>query len=88
MAVDDPGRRRQQGGDAAQRRFEPLCLRRGQPLQIVDSICAGRIGYALDARDLALLGGNDQFADLLMRDAMLAAIGVQTLTPRDTAARL
>jgi hypothetical protein len=88
MAVDDTGRGGQQGGNATQRRFEPLRLSRREPLQIIDAVRPGRVGNALDTRDLTFFSSYDQVANLCVRDPMLAAIRVKGLAPGDTAARL
>jgi len=57
-------------------------------LQIVNTICSGGVGDALNTRDLAVLRGDDQLADLGMRDSVLAAIAIKALAPGDTAACL
>jgi len=57
-------------------------------LQIVNTVCSGGVGDALNTRDLAVLRGDDQLADLGMRDSVLAAIAIKALAPGDTAARL
>ena len=46
MAVDDTGGGGEQGGNATQRRFEPLRLSRREPLQIIDAVRPGRVGDA------------------------------------------
>src|SRR5438552_4517856 len=74
--------------NAAQRRFEPLRLGRGQPLQIVDAVGARRLGDALDTGDLTLFGSDDKLADLRVRHPVLMAIGVEPLPPGDAAACL
>ena len=58
-----------------QRRLEPLRLRRGQPLQIIDVIRPGRAGNALNTRDLTFSRSYDQLANLGIGDSVLAAIG-------------
>ena len=71
-----------------QRRFEPLRLHRGEPLQIVDTVGACRLGDALDTCDLAFFDGDDQLADFGMRNPVLAAIAVKVRAPGNTAAGL
>ncbi len=88
MAVDDAGRRRQQSRDAIKRRFETLRLRGGEPLDIVDAIGARRGRDLFEGRDLALVGGDDQLAELGMRNPVVAAIAVEPLAPGDAACRL
>jgi hypothetical protein len=65
-----------------------LRLGRGEPLQIVDAVGAGRLGDALDTGDLTLFGSDDKLADLRVRDPVLTAIGVEPLPPVDAAACL
>jgi len=86
MAVDDTGGGGEQGGNATQRRFEPLCLSRREPLQIIDAVRPGRVGNAFKTRDFAFFSGYDRLANLDMRDSMIAAIEVKALAPRDAAA--
>ena len=57
-------------------------------MQIVNTICSGGVGDALNTRDLAVLRGDDQLADLGMRDSVLAATAIKALAPGDTAACL
>ena len=86
MAVDDTGGGGEQGGNATQRRFEPLRLSRREPLQIIDAVRPGRVGNAFKTRDFAFFSGYDRLANLDMRDSMIAAIGVKALAPGDAAA--
>jgi hypothetical protein len=44
-------------------------------LQIIDAIRPGRVGNALNTRDLTFSSSYDQLANLGMRDSVLAAIG-------------
>ena len=81
MAVDDTGRGGQQGGNATQRRLEPLRLCRRHPLRIIDAIRPGRVGIALNTRDLTFSSSYDQLANLGMKDSVLAAIGVKRSRP-------
>ena len=69
-----------------QRGFEPLGRRRAQPLEVVDAIRLSRFGNAFEARDFGLFCGDDQLADLGMRNPVLATIRVEALSPGDTAA--
>jgi len=86
MAVDDTGGGGEQGGNATQRRFEPLRLSRREPLQIIDAVRPGRVENAFTTRDFAFFSGYDRLANLDMRDSMIAAIGVKALAPGDAAA--
>src|SRR5437899_13049829 len=88
MAVDDPGRRREQRGDAVQLGFEPACLRRAQPFEIGDAVGPRRSLDLLDPGDLLLGGGDDQLAERGMRYAVLAAIFIEPPAALDTAPRL
>jgi len=88
MAVDNPGRRRQHGRNATERGFEPLRLRAIQPFQILDPVAVGGGGDFLETRDLGFAGGDNQLADAGVRDAMLAAIGIEALAAGDAAAPL
>src|SRR5262249_14395552 len=47
-----------------------------------------RFGNALDTRDLVFFGSHDQLANLCMWNPVVAAIGVKSLAPGNTAARL
>src|SRR5437016_4939212 len=56
--------------------------------KIIDAVCARRVGNPLDTCNLALFGGDDQLADLCVRDPVLTAKGVKAIAPGNTAARL
>jgi len=86
VTVDDSGRGREQGGDATQRWFELLRLWGAEPLEIVDTVYPGGVGNSLETREFGLLCGDDQLADLGMRNPVLATIRVEALSPGDTAA--
>jgi hypothetical protein len=88
MAVDDAGRRGQQGGGAAQRWFEPLRLRGIQPLQIIDAVAARGGGDFFEPGELFLAAGDDQLPELGMRNPVLAAVGIKPLAAGNAAARL
>src|SRR5271170_2211211 len=88
MAVDDAGRRRQEGGGAAQRRFEAPDLGAAQPFEVVDTVRPCRRGNRFEPGDLGLVGGDDQLAEPGMRHPALMAIGIEPLAAGDTALRL
>jgi hypothetical protein len=81
MAVDDAGRRRQQGGDAADRRLQAPRLRRLQPLQVGDAVDRGLALQGREVADLRGRGGDDQLADAAVADAARLAIVIEPLAP-------
>ena len=88
MAVDNAGRRRQQGRHAIESRLEPVGLCPTQPFQILDPVAASRGGDLLETGYLRLAGRHNQLAQPGMRDPVLAAIAVEPMAPFYTAARL
>src|SRR4029077_8300243 len=56
--------------------------------QIVDSVALGGSDDFFETRNLGFAGGDNQLADPGVRDAMLAAIGIQALAAGDAAAPL
>jgi hypothetical protein len=68
--------------------LDALRLRGAEPLEVVDAIGACADVDLLDAGDFLFAGGDDQFAEPGMRNAVPLAIGVEPLAPFDTAARL
>ncbi len=88
VAVDDPGRRRQEGRDAVQFRLEAPRLRRVEAFEIIDAIDARRVRNPVERRKLRLAGGDDDLAELRVREPMLAAIGVEATAALDAGRRL
>src|SRR5215472_600558 len=86
MAVDDSGGRRQQGGDAVQRRFEPLGLGAIQPLQILNTVAVRSSGDRFQTRHLGFARRDDQFSYSGMRDAVVLTISVEAVPAGDAGA--
>jgi hypothetical protein len=71
-----------------ERGFESAAPAPGPAIQIVDPVAASGGGDFLEARDLGFAGGDNQLADPGVRNAMLAAIGIEALAAGDAAAPL
>src|SRR4029077_3327713 len=81
----DPGRGRQQCGDAIEFGLEPLRLGCAEPFQVGDAVGPRRRLDLLDPGDFRFAGGDYQLAELRVWHAVLAAIGVEPLAPLDAA---
>src|SRR3954464_15699050 len=77
MTVDDPGLRRQHRGHAIGMRLEPLGRRSVDHLHVLAAVYLGLLENLLDAGGLLVVGGNDELAALLVRDAMRGAVIVK-----------
>ena len=76
MAVDDPGRRREQRARAGQRRLQRRRLARKQRRSSTP-LASARAWMTRSRSASSSAGGHDQLAAVPVRDAALAAIGVE-----------
>ena len=88
MRIDDPGRGRQQGADAIQRRLKVHGIGLFHPPDVVNTVCQRLQLQRLEARDLTFIGGDDQFAASPMADAMVPAIAVEPFASLNAEPRL
>jgi hypothetical protein len=88
MAVDDAGRRREQGGVAFQRRLQGAGRVARQMLQVVDAVGAGTGGDGFEFVDLGRAGGDDQLAAAPVGNPAFGAVGIQLAPAGDAKPRL
>jgi hypothetical protein len=83
MAVDDAGRRRQEGAQAGELGFHSSRLVAADPFEIGDAVRLRLAPHAVEDRQLRFLGGDGELAEPAVRDTALAAIGIEPVTPGD-----
>src|SRR5260221_4240218 len=88
MAVDDPGRGRDEAAERGERRLDPAKRVGAEEFEILDAVRRRLGADALEQAELALLAGDDELAQPFVRHAALGAIGVEHLAAGDAGARL
>jgi hypothetical protein len=81
VAVDDAGRRGDEAADRRKRRFDPAQLVGVDIFEIADAIGQRAPPASVEQGKLALLAGDDELAEPLVRHAALGAIGIKHLAP-------
>src|SRR5215469_10144973 len=84
VAVDDARGGREERRHTTHGRLQGHRFRGRQPVQIIDTVGAGRCLDPLQRLDLLVIGGYDQLAATAMFDAMRLAVGIQALPAGDT----
>ena len=88
VAVDNAGRRRVKGAQAAQLRLYRPRLRRLDPGEIGDPIALGLAHDSAERRHFLLGARHGQLPEPLVRHAMLGAIGIEQVAALDAKPRL
>jgi hypothetical protein len=88
VAVDDPGRRREEGAAAEELGLERAGLVAADPFEVVDAVLLGLAPHAFEDRYLFFFAGDGELSDSRVRHAARGAIRIEPVASLDAEPRL